>query len=129
MKYTPEQLKYLSWLNNELAKKEKELYQRAQHLFDAHEKRVKANSEYSAKSHKNNKKGDLDDYELEVVVEFNKGHHAGGGTRYVYTQHISYDTFSGESKNETIGFGFSKNKYPDLKESKEWPFVEIIGKT
>jgi hypothetical protein len=121
--YTPAQLKYLSWLNNELAKKEKELHERARLLFDAYEKRVKANSKWATKRHKN-KKGDLDDYEAEVIVEFNVGPRAGGSTRYIYTERISYHTFDKAGEKEPMGFGFSKEKYPELKGSKQWPFVE-----
>jgi hypothetical protein len=120
MKYTPEQLKYLSWLNNELAKKEKELYERAKNLFDAYEKRVKADSQWASKRNKENKVGDLEDYILEVVVKYSVGHDSfTGGVRYVHTESIHYSTFEDENKIDEIGFGHVKDVYPEFKTNED----------
>lgn len=113
--YTPEQLKHLSWLNNELAKKEKELYERCKRLYKAYEKRIKADSEWARGDNRNNKHGDLEDYILEVVVQYSTGPDIWtGNVRYVHSESIYHSTFRDRNKENEIGFGYVKDAYPEF---------------
>jgi len=114
--HTKSQLKHLSWLNNELAKKEKELYKQCKSLYKVYEKRIKSDSIWASKHNKNNKSGDLDDYLIEVVVKFSTGPDTStGSVRYVHTESIHYSTFNDPEKKNGIGFGHVKDAYPEFK--------------
>ena len=72
MNLSQDQLNFLKRFNSLLAQKEKELFERCKKIYEMYEKRLIKNG------------GDLDDFEIEIVIEFNTSA-AMLGPKYFYT--------------------------------------------
>lgn len=119
--FTPEQINFLKKLNALLTEKEKELWKRCMALLKQYEKRRKKNRVpddlyYQHGDYDKHRKvtggADLDDYEIEIIVEYQTSV-AMLRPRYCYTQSISrsdYYDFDSKIPKKHSGIGAKENE-------------------
>ena len=99
--FTSKQISFLRKLNALLTKKEKELWERCVALMRQYEKRRKKFG------------GDLDDYEIEIIVEYQTSA-AMLRPRYCFTEHISrsdYYEFYSDTPKQHLGIGAPSERW------------------
>jgi hypothetical protein len=100
---------FLDKLNNILLQKEQELQSRCKELFDRYNKRLAKNG------------GDLDDFEVEIVIEYWVSGSGPQTTKYIYCDIIRQAESTGPLTLFALNDDFMEEHWPRL--SKKWCYL------
>ena len=104
--FTSHQISFLKRMNSLLSEKEVELFERARRLVESYQKRLVKHG------------GDLNDYEIEVLVEYNL---LGNFPKYIYSITINKEMFDGKSQTFGSDKDWSEESSPVLGE--KWCYL------